>query len=240
LVLQIYTIPLLTDNYAYVLHRPGSSDCAIVDPSEGAPVADFLAARGLQLRAILATHHHADHVGGIASLHRPGVEVYGGALDAGRIPCLTRPLDDGQSVAVLGEACQVLHVPGHTRGAIAYFFPVLPALFTGDTLFLSGCGRLFEGTAKQMRRSLQRLAALPKETALYCGHEYTAKNLRFSREVAPTNEAIQQRELNVLHSRQAGVPSVPGRLAEELQVNLFLQTPSVESFAELRRQRDAF
>ena len=204
----------------------------------------------LELRWILATHHHWDHTAGIEELAGPGVEVIGSEVDRERVPALTRTLADGDAIEIAGRAAICMLVPGHTRGAIAYSFA--GHLFTGDTLFLAGCGRLFEGTSAEMYDSLTRLAALPGETQIYCGHEYTEKNLTFAASVEPDNAKVHARLESVRAARARGEATVPAPLAEEKRTNPFLRcrepalrqrtgcTEPAEVFAELRRRRDSF
>jgi hydroxyacylglutathione hydrolase len=238
-MMQVAALPLLADNYAWLLwHDRGHA--AVIDPSESEPVLEAVRARGLTLTQVLATHHHHDHVGGIPGLvaATPGVEVLCSETDLSRIAGATRGLRDGERVSVVGETFEALHVPGHTTGAIAYFGA--GAVFTGDTLFLSGCGRLFEGTPPQMFASLGRLAALPPATLVYCGHEYTEKNLRFALSVDSENRAVKERQAKVAAQRARGEPSVPATLAEELATNPFLRARELAAFTELRRRRDSF
>ena len=182
------------------------------------------------LLAIVATHHHPDHVGGVDAL-RPRLQgpVWGPARE--RIPAPFTPLQDGDRVDVLGHAFEVFDVPGHTAGHIAYWFAGSDALFCGDTLFLMGCGRLFEGTPAQMHASLQRLVALPQNTRVYCGHEYTEKNLVFASTVEPRNGAIQERQRQVAAVRAAGKPSIPFTLADEAATNPFVRVASPDVIA---------
>ena len=228
--LHIEPIPAFADNYLWLLTR--GEHAAVVDPGDPAPVQAVLAARGLRLMAILVTHHHGDHVGGVPALAAAGVPVYGPAGED--IPCRTRPLAEGDRIEVLGEEFVVLEVPGHTRGHIAYYGAGLGALFCGDTLFAAGCGRLFEGTPAQMVASLAKLAALPPATRVYCAHEYTLANLRFARAVEPDNAALAARSERCAALRAAGVPTVPSTLAEERATNPFLRctVPSVRAAAE--------
>ncbi len=230
--MRVEIIPLLKDNYAYILEDRGA--VVVIDPSEAGPIEEALEDR--PLAAIWCTHHHLDHTGGIAELaaQRPGLQVVGSQydLDQARIASQTLGVAEGDSLRVGDASFKVMAVPGHTLGAIAYFGQ--GALFTGDTLFLAGCGRMFEGTPKQMFASLQALAALPTTTHIYCGHEYTQNNLRFAASVEPNNEAIAKRagSLRAL--------SVPATLAEELQTNPFLRARDAAHFAELRMAKDSF
>ena len=254
--LDIRGLPLLSDNYAWLWIRPASRECAVVDPSEAAPVAAAIRAQGLTLRWILATHHHWDHTGGIAELAAElgPVEVVGSSYDRdqGRVPAQTRAVDDGDTLDVLGTPVACLHVPGHTLGAVAYHLPREGAVFTGDTLFTAGCGRLFEGTPAQMVESLTRLRALPPATRVYCGHEYTVKNLRFAVTLLPGDDTIAERLAASERTRAAGEATVPASLAVEQRTNPFLRADDpalakatgrgdpVDVFAEIRRRRDAF
>lgn len=219
--MQIEPIPAFEDNYIWALRHDGC--VAIVDPGEAAPVERFLARTGDRLCAILVTHRHGDHVGGIAELvARHPVPVYGPAREAAEV--VTLPQVDGGRVRLpeLGVELTVLDVPGHTLGHVAYY-ALDVGLFCGDTLFGAGCGRVFEGTLDQMHASLARLAALPPDTPVYCAHEYTQSCLRFAKTVEPDNAAIDARIVKVARQRDAGESSVPSTLAEELDTNPFLR-----------------
>ena len=219
-LLEIIPLPAFEDNYIWVLRN--GDNIAVVDPGDAQPVLDYLAETGTQLCAILATHHHGDHVGGIDGIvSRHPVPVFGPAAEG--IAAVDHPLTDGDRVALakLGIEFEVIAVPGHTRGHIAYYRR--GTLFCGDTLFAAGCGRLFEGTPADMHASLSRLKALPAATQIYCAHEYTAANLRFAAAVEPGNAAITLRTEATRQRRAQGLPTLPATLADELATNPFLR-----------------
>ncbi|WP_428312596.1 hydroxyacylglutathione hydrolase [Hydrocarboniphaga sp.] len=221
--LQVHAIPTFSDNYVWLLQR--GSRAVLVDPGEAPPVQRALDQRGLQLEMILVTHHHGDHVGGIAQLvGGRTIPVPGPQAEAAKIPTLTRLLNDGDVVDLLGTQAEVIAVPGHTLGHIAFHFPAEKLLFCGDTLFSGGCGRLFEGTPAQMLASLSRLAALPEDTAVYCAHEYTQSNLAFARAVEGGNRELADYRARVDACRSAGEPSLPSRIGTERAINPFLRT----------------
>jgi len=231
---EVTIVPCLKDNYAYLLHAPGSDRVVVVDASEAEPVLLALEKRGLPLGAILSTHHHPDHVLGNEELVRryPGIDVFGSAHDRGRIPAQTKFLSDEDIVQTCGLTFRCLLVPGHTLGAVAYFGH--GAVFTGDTLFAGGCGRLFEGTPRMMNESLNvKLGSLPGDTRVYCGHEYTASNLRFAAHIEPSNTAVKAKAARVAELRARGEPTVPSTLAEERDTNPFLRVHSTEIIASV-------
>ena len=252
---EIHLVPCLKDNYAYILHEPRTRAVAVVDPSEAAPVIDALRARGLALTHILNTHHHFDHTGGNLELkERTGARIIGPRADADRIPGIDIQVGQGDLVAIGTAIARVYDIPAHTRGHIAFWFEEAKAVFTGDTMFAMGCGRLFEGTPDQMWQSLSTLARLPADTRIYCGHEYTQSNGRFALSLEPGNADLVARMKEVDDLRQRGPPTIPSTIGLELKTNPFLRPDSeelrrtlrmeraamVEVFAETRRRKDVF
>lgn len=236
-MLSAFPVPAFNDNYIWLIHGPARSHAAIVDPGDAAPVLEVLQQQGITPVAILITHHHGDHTGGVHELlQHYDIPVYGPALE--RIPDITHPLQDGETVQLKGldpaaaVQFEVLLVPGHTRGHIAYYGHGM--LFCGDTLFMAGCGRLFEGTAAQMHASMEKIAALPDDTLIYCAHEYTLDNLVFARVVEPDSPVLRQRMDESHRLRDQGLPTVPATLATEKLSNPFLRynIPNVIEAAE--------
>ncbi len=253
--LDIRPVPCLRDNYAYLLRDPATGAVGVVDPSEAQPVLNALKETGWQLTHILNTHHHPDHVGGNLELKREtGATIVGPAPDRDRIPGIDVAVDEGETYRLGGAEAQIFFIPGHTRGHIAFWFSESEALFCGDTLFLMGCGRLFEGTPEQMWNSLNKLRELPGSTKIYCGHEYTQANARFALTVEPDNEALKRRAGKVEALRAEGKPTIPGSMDEERATNPFMRADEsslarqvglagadpVEVFAEVRRRKDNF
>ena len=232
-MIEVFPINALSDNYIWCLVNRANQRCVIVDPGETAPVFEALSAHQLQLSAILITHHHWDHTNGIKELiAKFDVPVYGPALEP--VPGMTHPLNDGDLLTLddCALSLQIMHVPGHTRGHIAYYNDQL--LFCGDTLFTAGCGKIFEGTVPQMYHSLSAMAALSESTLVYCGHEYTAANLKFAQHVEPDNKDIQDRIEQASNLRAKNLPTVPAPLSLEKLTNPFLRCsqPSVIKAAQ--------
>lgn len=223
-MLEVNAIPALSDNYIWIVSTGDSQHVAVVDPGEATPVAEYLARHGLEVGAYLITHHHGDHVGGLAALLRDHpAPVYGPATEADKIGDIDHRVTGGDRFTLdfLDTAFEVIDVPGHTLGHIAYVGA--DVLLSGDALFRGGCGRVFEGTHTQMQTALARLKALPDETRVFGGHEYTQKNLAFAQAVEPDSPDIAAAITEVDALRAAGQPSLPGRLAEEKRINPFLR-----------------
>lgn len=238
--ITVTALPCLSDNYTWLLRAPDGR-LAICDPGEAGPVIAAVDAAGGTLDLILLTHHHGDHVAGVPDLvARYASKVMGAKADAHRLPPLDVIVEPGQTVDVLGVPAEVLASDGHTRGHIAFHFPECAILLCGDTLFSLGCGRLLEGTAAEMFDSLQLLAALPAETLVCCGHEYTESNARFAVMVEPGNTALRSRANEVTALRAEGKPTVPTTIGQELATNPFLRAKDVETLARIRTAKDNF
>jgi len=234
-------IPMLTDNYAWLLREVLSNKLAIVDPAEAGPAIEAVEAAGGQLDMIFLTHHHDDHIGGVAELvERYDATVVGHAADAHRLPALDIAVHEGSDVEFGVAKLRVLATPGHTLGHIAYYIADGGILLPGDTMFSLGCGRLFEGTAADMFGSLQKFGELPGETLVCAGHEYTESNARFALSVDPENPALQARAAEVAALRAAGEPTLPVALSTELAANPFLRAPDAETLGRLRAAKDNF
>jgi hydroxyacylglutathione hydrolase len=242
MAITVEPVPCLQDNYLWLLRGAGGA-VAVCDPGEAGPAIAAVEKAGAgRLDMILLTHHHGDHVAGVAEVKArfPHAKVVGNRADAHRLPKLDVVVAPGDTVGFGGSAAAVIDTPGHTRGHIAYHFADAAVLLCGDTLFSLGCGRLLEGTAEEMFRSLRALAALPGETLACCGHEYTESNARFALTVEPDNAALRARAAEVKAQRAAGRPTVPTMIAQELEANPFLRAPDVATLARIRTAKDNF
>jgi hydroxyacylglutathione hydrolase len=250
---EIELVPCLSDNYAVLMHDAGTGTTVLVDAPEAAPISAALTRRGWRLTHILVTHHHTDHVAGIEELKAAShARVIGPKAEEDRIPGVDEVVAEGDRIAVGPLKASVIGTPGHTLGHIAYWFDEAGVLFSGDTLFALGCGRVFEGTLEQMWSSLEKLAALPDDTIVYCGHEYTLSNARFALTIEPGNPALKARAAEIEAARAAGLPTVPTTIGRERATSPFLRAgePAVaeavgmpgadaaEVFAEVRRRKD--
>ncbi|MDG2318831.1 MAG: hydroxyacylglutathione hydrolase [Rhodospirillaceae bacterium] len=253
--LDIRQIPVLNDNYVYLVREPEQNAVGVVDPALVEPIMAEAERLGWAITHVINTHHHGDHTGGNLEIKkRTGCTIVGPGHDRDRIPGIDLEVNDGDTFKFGAAEADVFFVPGHTRGHIAYWFAGADALFCGDTLFSIGCGRVFEGTMDQMWSSLSRLRALPSETRVYCAHEYTQSNIQFAVSVDPNNLALRTREAEVKRKRERGEPTVPSRLGEELAANPFLRADQsdfqaalgmagadpVAVFTKVRQRKDSF
>ena len=254
-MLDIQQIPVLNDNYIYLIHDTESADTAVVDPAVSEPVLSVLKQNNWHLKYILNTHHHADHVGGNLSLKdHTACKIAGCAADQKRIPGIDIKLSEGDTLKLGAHTIQVISCAGHTTGHIAFYIADTDALFCGDTLFAMGCGRLFEGTAEQMQQSLRKFSKLPLSTKIYCAHEYTAANAQFAHSVEPKNPDLLSAIKRIKQLRSNNQATVPTTLAQELATNPFLRTDSPDIkktlgmqdkaelaiFTELRARKNRF
>jgi hydroxyacylglutathione hydrolase len=238
-MLEIVAAPAFADNYIWLVHDQASGETAVVDPGDPAPALAEAQRRGWRITQVWNTHHHWDHSGGnVAVKEATGCTVSGPAAET--IPGRDVALSEGSELRIGDHVGRVIEIPGHTLGHVALIFDDARIAFVGDTLFAMGCGRLFEGTAEQMHHSLQRLAALPEDTALYCGHEYTLANARFAVHAEPGNAAIAARLSEVEALREAGRITLPTSVAQERETNVFVRATKVEEFARLRTDKDSF
>lgn len=238
--LEIIPVPVLRDNYVWLLHDEESGETAAVDPSVGPPVLEAAVERGWTITQILNTHWHPDHTGGNEAIHAATGAPVTGPEEVRRVYPPDRVVGEGDRVRLGAFEAEVWEIPAHTAGHVALHFESAKAVFVGDTMFAMGCGRLFEGTAAQMHANLQRLAGLPDDTRVYCGHEYTLANARFAVTVEPNNDALAERLRRVETVRERGEVTLPTTIGEERATNPFLRAPSVEEFARLRSMKDSF
>lgn len=241
MTIEIARVPVLKDNYVWLMHDEASEETVAVDPAVAGPVLDAAAERGWTITQIWNTHWHPDHIGGNREIKAAtGCWVTGPAAEAGKIDTLDMPVRDGDSVALGDIRAEVWDVPAHTAGHIAYYLPAEDIIFVGDTLFAMGCGRLFEGTADQMFANMRRFAALDGETRAYCAHEYTLSNGRFALSVDSGNADLAERMVKVTAMRERGEATVPTTIALERATNPFMRADSVEGLARLRTAKDNF
>ena len=238
-MLEVARVPVLSDNYVWLLHDSVSGETVVVDPAVAEPVLDAAAARGWIISQIWNTHWHGDHVGGNAAIKAAtGCRVTGPAAESARIGTLDRQVAEGDSARIGDHVATVMEVPAHTAGHIAYHLADDHMIFVGDTLFAMGCGRLFEGTAAQMFANMGRFAALPDDTAVYCAHEYTQSNGRFALTVEPDNQALAERMAEVDAARARGDPTVPTTIGLERATNIFMRARNVDELAQRRAAKD--
>jgi hydroxyacylglutathione hydrolase len=239
-MLEVVRVPLLSDNYAWLVHDPASGETLAIDPGAAEPMLDAAAARGWRIGQVWTTHWHPDHVAGIPEIKAGGAVVTGPAAEAARIPTLDRTVAEGDTLTLGDHRAAVMETPGHTLGHIVFHFAEAELLFSGDTLFAMGCGRLFEGTPAQMFGAMRRLAELPDETDVYCGHEYTQSNGRYALTLEPGNADLVDRMAEVDALRARGEATVPTTIALERATNPFMRASSAEELARRRAEKDQF
>ena len=239
--MKIKIIPCLQDNYSYLIIDEKKNIACVVDPSESDPVIEYLENNQIDLKFILNTHHHYDHVGGNKILKKKyNASVVGFKGDKHRIPEIDIALDDQENWKYENFETKIIHVPGHTLGHICFYFHNDKLVFTGDTLFSLGCGRIFEGTYSQMYESLKKIKELPKDTKIFCGHEYTLSNSKFCIEYDQNNENLKNKIIEIKKKLQNNLPTIPSTIKEELECNIFLRSENVEAFSKLRDLKDNF
>ena len=239
--IKIEIIPCLQDNYSYLIIDKNKNDACVVDPSEAKPIINFIEKENINLKYILNTHHHFDHIGGNIELkEKYNSIVVGYKYDAKRIPEINVLVEDNQIWKEDNFEAKIIHIPGHTTGHIAFYFFNEKILFTGDTLFSLGCGKIFEGTYKEMFESLSKIKNLPEDTKIYCGHEYTLQNSKFCIKHDPQNQDLQNKITKINEKLKNNIPTIPSILKDEKECNIFLRAKNVESFSKLRDLKDNF
>ena len=239
-MLEVVAVPVLTDNYVWMIHDTETGQTAAVDPSVAEPVLEAAAASGMKITQVLNTHWHPDHTGGNKGIKAATGCSITAPAEAQRVSEVDRIVAEGDQVTVAGARAVVWDIPAHTAGHIAYYFEEERMIFVGDTMFAMGCGRLFEGTAEQMYSNMQRIAALPDDVRIYCGHEYTLANARFALHAEPDNQDVARRLEQVSAMRERGEVTLPTTVAEERATNPFVRASDVEEFARLRSEKDSF
>ena len=239
--MRIEIIPCLQDNYSYLIIDDSNNSACVIDPSESQPIINWLDNKNIKLKYILNTHHHFDHIGGNKDLKKKfGSTILGFKGYSKRIPEIDILLEDDQIWKAQNFIAKIIHIPGHTLGHICFYFFNEKLIFTGDTLFSLGCGKIFEGTYKQMYDSLNKIKSLPKETKIYCGHEYTLDNSRFCIKHDSENLELKKKVNDISKKIKNGLPTIPSTIKEELDCNIFLRTKDLESFSKLRDLKDNF
>ena len=239
--MRIEIIKCLQDNYSYLVIDDSNKIACVIDPSEAKPIINFVEKNRVQLKYILNTHHHYDHVGGNVNLkEKYNAKIVGFRNDKNRIPQIDILVDDNQIWREQNFEAKIYHLPGHTSGHIAFHFFNEKKIFTGDTLFSLGCGRIFEGTHEQMFNSLKKIKTLPKDTKIYCGHEYTMQNSIFCQANDPENFKLMEKVKKIKENIKKGLPSIPSILEDEIECNIFLKAKDLESFSKLRDLKDNF
>ncbi len=239
--MRVEIIPCLQDNYSYLIIDDNNNSACIVDPGEAKPIVDYLKNKNIKLRYILNTHHHFDHIGGNKDLKKKfGSMIVGSKKDKKRIPEIDILLENNQIWKAENFVAKIIHTPGHTSGHICFHFFQEKLVFTGDTLFSLGCGRIFEGSYKEMFESLNKIKSLPEETKIYCGHEYTLNNLKFCIKYNSENQNLKKKAENIREKINNGLPTIPSTIKDELEHNIFLRADDLESFSKLRDLKDNF
>ena len=239
--MRVEIIPCLQDNYSYLIIDDNNNLACVVDPGEAKPIVDYLKNKNIKLKYILNTHHHFDHIGGNEYLKKKfGSIVVGFKKDINRIPEIDILLEDNQIWKAENFEARIIHIPGHTTGHICFHFFQEKLVFTGDTLFSLGCGRIFEGTYKEMFESLNKIKSLPEETKVYCGHEYTLSNLKFCIKYNPENQNLKKKAEDIKKKIDNGLPTIPSTIKDELECNIFLRANDLKSFSKLRDLKDNF
>ena len=239
--MQVEIIPCLENNYSYLIIDDSNNSACVVDPSEAKPIVNYLKNKNIKLKYILNTHHHFDHIGGNKDLKEKfGSIIVGFKGDANRIPEMDILLEDKQIWKAENFVAKIMHIPGHTTGHISFHFFQEKLVFTGDTLFSLGCGRIFEGTYEEMFESLNKIKCLPQETKVYCGHEYTLNNLKFCIQYNSENQNLKKKAEIIKKRIKSGLPTIPSTIKDEIECNIFLRANDLKSFSKLRDLKDNF